>query len=94
MWISWCACCKVLLTAVGGQSMPARTCCCCQLPLHLPLLRSCRRFISGETLVVDGAAWLHRPQLVPRQMVSKVSRSVEGKSRKIGTAADAVRSKL
>lgn len=52
------------------------------------------RFISGETLVVDGAAWLHRPQLVPRNMVSKVSRGVEGKSRKIGTASDAVRSKL
>lgn len=45
-------------------------------------------------MVVDGAAWLHRPQLVPRHMVSKVSRGVEGKSRKIGTAADAVRSKL
>lgn len=52
------------------------------------------RFISGETLVVDGAAWLHRPQLVPRNMVSQVSRGVEGKSRKIGTAADSVRSKL
>lgn len=53
-----------------------------------------RRFVSGETLVVDGAAWLHRPQLVPRNLVSKVSRAAEGKSRKIGTAADGVRSKL
>lgn len=58
------------------------------------LASSAGRFVSGETLVVDGAAWLHRPQLVPRDMVSKVSRGVEGKSRKIGTAADAARSKL
>ena len=56
-----------------------------------------RRYVSGETLVVDGGAWLHRPQLVPRQMVSMVSRKVEGKSRKVGVAGDGgggARSKL
>ncbi|KAF8072826.1 Peroxisomal 2,4-dienoyl-CoA reductase [Scenedesmus sp. PABB004] len=45
------------------------------------------RYVSGETLVVDGAAWLHRPQLVPRHMVSQLSRTVESKSRAVGTAA-------
>lgn len=56
-----------------------------------------RRFISGETLVVDGAAWLHRPQLVPREMVSAVSRKVESKSRAVGVAGSGgggARSKL
>jgi peroxisomal 2,4-dienoyl-CoA reductase len=43
--------------------------------------------VSGETLVVDGAAWLHRPQLVPREMVTAVSRRVESKSRAVGVAA-------
>jgi hypothetical protein len=37
--------------------------------------------------VVDGAAWLHRPQLVPRHMVSQLSRKVESTSRKVGTAS-------
>jgi peroxisomal 2,4-dienoyl-CoA reductase len=63
-------------------------------------MHTCRRFVSGETLVVDGAAWLHRPQLVPRHMVSALSRKVESKSRQVGTAAGgssaagAARSKL
>ncbi|KIY97619.1 hypothetical protein MNEG_10346, partial [Monoraphidium neglectum] len=54
-------------------------------------------YVSGETLVVDGAAWLHRPQLVPRESVSQVSRRVEGTSRKVGVAGDGgggARSKL
>ena len=41
-------------------------------------------FVSGETLVVDGAAWLQRPQLVPRAAVSSASRAVEGASRAVG----------
>lgn len=36
--------------------------------------------------MVDGGAWLHRPQLVPRGMVSQVSRKVESSSRQVGTA--------
>ena len=44
-------------------------------------------FITGETLVVDGGAWLYRPQLVPRAQVAAASRGVEGASRKVGTAA-------
>lgn len=47
-------------------------------------------FVTGDTLVVDGGSWMHRPQLVPRSFVSKVSRGVEGKSRAVGLA----RSKL
>ena len=41
-------------------------------------------YVSGETLVVDGAAWLQRPQLVPRAAVSSASRAVEGASRAVG----------
>ena len=55
-------------------------------------LHACR-FITGDTLVVDGAAWMWKPQLVPREAVSKVSRGVESKSRAVGTAA-APRSKM
>lgn len=43
-------------------------------------------FISGDTLVVDGANWMWKPQLVSREMVSRVSRNVEGKSRAVGVA--------
>lgn len=43
-------------------------------------------FVTGDTLVVDGAAWMWRPELVPRAAVSRISRSVEGKSRVVGTA--------
>mmetsp|Transcript_28846 Transcript_28846/g.73578 ORF Transcript_28846/g.73578 Transcript_28846/m.73578 type:complete len:296 (-) Transcript_28846:183-1070(-) len=52
-------------------------------------------YVSGDTLVVDGANWMWRPELVPRAAVSKVSRGVEGQSRAVGTAAGAgPRSKL
>ncbi|KAG2454386.1 hypothetical protein HYH02_001409 [Chlamydomonas schloesseri] len=44
-------------------------------------------FVSGDTLVVDGANWMWKPQLVERGQVSKASRNVEGKSRAVGTAA-------
>jgi hypothetical protein len=46
---------------------------------------------AGHVMVVDGAAWLWRPRLVPRDQVTAVSRGVEAKSRKVGTAT---RSKL
>ena len=39
------------------------------------------RFTSGDTLVVDGAAWLWRPPAVPRAVVAEVSRKVEAGSR-------------
>ena len=46
------------------------------------------RFASGDTLVVDGAAWLWRPPAVPREVVAEVSRRVEAGSRAM-TKADA-----
>ena len=48
---------------------------------------------TGDTLVVDGAAWMWREPAVPRKMVSKASRGVEAKSRALGVAP-AQRSKL
>lgn len=47
---------------------------------------SAASYVTGETLVVDGGAWLMRPQLVPRDKVSAASRGVEGASRKVGIA--------
>lgn len=38
-------------------------------------------FITGDTLVVDGAEWLYKPPMVPKEMVSDLSRNVEKKSR-------------
>jgi peroxisomal 2,4-dienoyl-CoA reductase len=41
-------------------------------------------WITCETLVVDGGHWLYKPPMLPREMVSSMSRQVEGKSRAIG----------
>lgn len=38
-------------------------------------------YITGDVLVVDGGEWLYRPPMVPKDMVSDLSRKVEGKSR-------------
>ena len=38
-------------------------------------------YVSGTTLVVDGAEWLYKPPMVPREMVAELSRKVEAKSR-------------
>ncbi|GAX75885.1 hypothetical protein CEUSTIGMA_g3328.t1 [Chlamydomonas eustigma] len=43
------------------------------------LSSSAASFISGDTLVVDGANWMWKPPVVPRSVVSKVSRGVEAK---------------
>lgn len=40
-------------------------------------------YVSGETLVVDGAEWLYKPPMVPKEMVSELSRKVEAKSREL-----------
>lgn len=47
------------------------------------------RFTSGDTLVVDGAAWLWRPPAVPRAVVAEVSRKVEAGSRAMTKATNA-----
>jgi 2,4-dienoyl-CoA reductase [(3E)-enoyl-CoA-producing], peroxisomal len=44
-------------------------------------------YISGDTVVVDGAAWLYKPPAIPREMVAQLSRSVESKSRSVGIAS-------
>ena len=44
------------------------------------------RYVSGDTLVVDGAAWLWRPPAAPRDAVGAVSRGVEAASRATGVA--------
>jgi len=49
--------------------------------------------VTGETVVVDGGHWLYKPPMVPRDMVSQLSRGVEAKSRAVG-GATAPRSKL
>jgi len=33
-----------------------------------------RSYISGDTMVVDGASWMWDPPLIPREVVTKVSR--------------------
>lgn len=40
-------------------------------------------YVSGETLVVDGGEWLYKPPMVPKEMVSELSRKVEAKSREL-----------
>ena len=41
-------------------------------------------FVTGETIVVDGGAWLFRDPMLSRDAIREVSRSVEGKSRETG----------
>merc|ERR1712194_506295 len=38
-------------------------------------------YTTGTTLIVDGGQWLYKPPMVPKDMVSKLSREVESKSR-------------
>ncbi|KAL4853799.1 Peroxisomal 2 [Chlorella vulgaris] len=43
-------------------------------------------FVTGHTLVVDGAEWMYKPSLVPRDAVNRISRGVEAQSRAVGLA--------
>lgn len=56
-------------------------------------------YVTGHTLVVDGGEWMCKQPLVPREMVTRVSRGVEAQSRAVGlggsgTGGGAQRSKL
>ena len=51
------------------------------------LASSAATFISGETLVVDGGAWLWKPLLFPRESVAALSKALEKPSRATGLAA-------
>eukprot|EP00455_Lapot_gusevi_P054046 TRINITY_DN856_c0_g2_i2.p1 TRINITY_DN856_c0_g2~~TRINITY_DN856_c0_g2_i2.p1 ORF type:complete len:321 (-),score=140.00 TRINITY_DN856_c0_g2_i2:260-1159(-) len=48
------------------------------------LASSAGAFVTGETIVVDGAAWIWRQPVAPRQMVEQLSRKVEKTSRETG----------
>eukprot|EP00887_Chlorella_sp_A99_P006952 scaffold2.g6952.t1 len=66
---------------------------------HIPLGRmganSAGGFVTGHTLVVDGAEWMYREPIVPREVVTKLSRGVEAHSRGVGLAGgDGWRSKM
>jgi len=51
--------------------------------------------VTGDTLVVDGGAWLGRQPFAPREVVRSFSRQVESSSRSAGLApSDTTRSKL
>jgi peroxisomal 2,4-dienoyl-CoA reductase len=56
---------------------------------HAAVFLSSAKFITGDVLIVDGGEWLYRPPMVPKEMVSELSRQVEKTSR-----AQAPRSKL
>jgi len=43
-------------------------------------------YVSGDVLVVDGAEWLYKPPMVPKEMVAELSRKVEAKSRALRPA--------
>lgn len=43
-------------------------------------------YVSGHTMVVDGAAWLWTPPTAPRDQVAQFSRKVESSSRQVGIA--------
>jgi len=55
----------------------------------LYLASSAGNYISGEIIVVDGAAWVYREPAVSRQLVKSYSRQVEGTSRQSGLASPA-----
>jgi peroxisomal 2,4-dienoyl-CoA reductase len=48
---------------------------------HVAVFLSTAKYITGDTLIVDGGEWLYKPPLVPRDMVASLSRKVEAKSR-------------
>ena len=48
---------------------------------HAAVYLSTAKYVTGDTLIVDGGEWLYKPPLVPRDMVASLSRKVEAKSR-------------
>lgn len=45
---------------------------------------SLNRYITGQILPVDGGEWFGKKPMMPREMVSKISRGVEKQSRSMG----------
>lgn len=56
---------------------------------HAAVFLATARYITGDVLIVDGGEWLYKPPMVPKELVSELSRKVEAKSR-----SQAPRSKL
>jgi len=50
------------------------------------LVSEAAAFVSGDTLVVDGAAWIYRTPVAPRAAVGAMARQVEKSSRAVGLA--------
>lgn len=57
------------------------------VPIPRPFTKT-SRFVSGETMVVDGAAWMWKPPIAPREAIAALSRNVESKSRAVGQAGN------
>jgi len=56
-------------------------------------------YVSGHVLVVDGANWLWKPTVAPRELVEELARNIEAKSRATGnpnsdSANEKIKSKL
>lgn len=45
------------------------------------LASSAGKYISGATIILDGAGWLHHPRHIPKEAVRQLSRVVEKRSR-------------
>jgi len=48
---------------------------------HAAVFLATSHYTTGTTLIVDGGQWLYKPPLVPKHMVSQLSRKVEAQSR-------------
>mmetsp|Transcript_13544 Transcript_13544/g.27990 ORF Transcript_13544/g.27990 Transcript_13544/m.27990 type:complete len:298 (+) Transcript_13544:83-976(+) len=48
---------------------------------HAAVFLATSKYTTGETLIVDGGEWLYKPPMVPKDMVSMLSRKVESRSR-------------
>lgn len=48
---------------------------------HAAVFLATSKYTTGETLIVDGGEWLYKPPMVPKDMVSVLSRKVEKRSR-------------
>lgn len=48
---------------------------------HAAIYLCTAEYITGDVLVVDGGQWLWKPQVVPREMVTELSKKVEKASR-------------